>query len=393
MSHYQGIILELQDTGGSGQPTETTKDAASGIGFNDAPGRTLIRTAGAVSGLRFGEVAGGVSVTVIVSGAFANIGFNELPGQTVEMSVPADSGLRLGEVSGAFLANVIATGASAGLGFGEVAGGVLATVTAAGAVSTIGFGEETARVHEVSEVEILAGLGLGGTAGKNVEMQPGIFSGLGLGAFVGAIRDVNPGSVEGIAFGLTAGALNYSAWVRANKAAAVYRYYATITGAADGLADYELTGIKSIQYRMRSGEASYLSVVMGYTSTDAAAIQVRQNGEMVVDMAAVIDGVESLREELIRADLYSIRYDRGGESQSITLVGYKTRTYGGNDIELAGVIGETMLADGRMQYRCASPDFYLKPGDTAIYGGGQIKVWTVTCLVSPVLQFMDVAEA
>lgn len=393
MSHYQGIILELQDTGGgSGQPTETTKGSASGIGFSETPGRTLIRTAGAVSGLRFGEVAGGMSVTVTVGGAFANIGFSEIPGQTVEMSAPAGSGLRLGEVSGAFLANVIAAGASVGLGFDETAGGISATVTAAGASSTIGFGEETTRENEVSEVEMLAGLGFSGIAGKNVEMQPGILSGLGLGAFVGAIRDINPGSVEGLAFGLTAGALNYSAWVRANKAAAVYSYYATITGAADGLADYTLSGLKSIQIRARNNEPSYLSVSIPYSDSDIAAIQARQNGELVVDMAASIGGVEALREELLRTDFHSVRYDQGPRNRSITVIGYRTQTFGAGAVALDNVVTESMLADGKLHYRCAKPDFFLKPGHTVTYGANEFTAAMVSCIINPTYQFMEVQE-
>ena len=195
-----------------------------------------------------------------------------------------------------------------------------------------------------------------------------------------------------IGFSCQTGGFNYSAWVRTNLSRAVFRYYARITGAGDGLEDCDLAGLKSFQFRRRSGSPSYLSLSLVHSDSLLASISERSSGELVLDMAAVIDGVESLREELVRVDFYSCRYDKGGENRSISLVGYATQENAGSRVELIGVTTETLLADGRMQYRCARPDFYLKPGDTAFYDGNEFTVGQVSSIVSPISQLMDVTE-
>ena len=215
--------------------------------------------------------------------------------------------------------------------------------------------------------------------------------GFASGQMVGLEQDAF--SVSGIGFVSGSGGLNYSLWLRKNKEHAVYRYFARITGNANGIQDYELTAPKSIQLRMRSGETkSYLSFVIPYSQADLEAVQGRPDGQLIIDMVASIGGLESLREELLRADFYSIRFDRGPRSQSITLVGYGDQSFGPGFAELDNIVSEFMNADGTLRYRCAQPDFYLKPGHTAKFGENEIIVDTITCFIGEKKQYMEVSE-
>ena len=172
----------------------------------------------------------------------------------------------------------------------------------------------------------------------------------------------------------------------------VYRYYATLTGAPDGLSDYPLS-MKTVQFRNRDADPSYIGVSLAYSAETATAIAARPNGELVIEMSVLWNGTEVIREELSRADLYSMRYDRGASNASISLTAYASRGYTEKIVQLDAVQTETMLPDGRIQFRCARPDFYLRPGDTVLYGAHSILVGSVSCLITPVLTYMDVQEA
>ena len=297
-------------------------------------------------------------------------------------------GVGLSESLGANVEKI--AGIVAGLGLHAILDGQTEGLTEQGLDEGIALGETIGR--NVERVRgITAGLGLQGVAGLHDEGSR-VLAGLGLGEDIGASVELSRGFSAGLFLGESTGALNYSAWLRANKHLALYRYYSRLTGDADGLADYEFPGLKSFQFRMRSGFPSYLSLALVYTSALVSAISARSNGEIVLDMAAVVNGVESLREELIRTPFYSIRYDLGAASRSITLVGYQTRDYGGTRVELKDVTTETMMADGRMRFRCARPDFYLRPGDTAVHGAHEITVDSVSCMVGANAQSMDVSE-
>jgi SPRY domain len=259
--------------------------------------------------------------------------------------------------------------------------------------SQIGF-SVNADALSLANMGFAAGVGFAGTIdGALAVRNVGFWVGIGFADNVESRKSVDRSFTAAIGLTAGTGGSDFTKWLQANASHVVYRYFAKITGRADGIADYELSGLKSLQFRMRNGQPSYLSVVLNYTASEAEAIVARQNGEIVVDMVAIVAGEESLREQLLRTDFYSVRYDRGGSSQSISIVGYKTRSYSSNQVWLTGVVRETMLADGRLQFRCALPDFYLRPGDVAVYGTHQFTVGTVTCLVSPGSQFMDVSEA
>jgi len=237
------------------------------------------------------------------------------------------------------------------------------------------------------------GVGINDSIGLNFERRFGVANTIGYSDLSDASREITIGFEETIGLSIVNEQHNHTVWLLQNSDKSVYRFYGTLTGENDGLADYDLPGMRNFQFRSRSGDASYLSIVLPYSAAALSAISARQNGRLIVEMVAIVGGVESLRETLIETDFYSVRYDLGSLNRSISVVGYRTQTYGGQRVTLENIVTETMLADGRMQYRCARPDWYLKPGDTAVNGSDEITVGTINCIIGPTRQYMEVQEA
>jgi len=174
----------------------------------------------------------------------------------------------------------------------------------------------------------------------------------------------------------------------------VILYYFTLTGAADGVADATIP-ISSFQARHRNGESTYLSVVIPDYDTYEDIIDARSNGQMIIRMAFSHAGAVYHSEEILRVDLDTngIRKDQGGRSQSITLVGHRTETYSPQTLTLKNVTYRRTGNAGEISYRCAVPDIFLRPGDTAVYGSDSFTVGSITYSVSSGYTSMDVTEA
>jgi hypothetical protein len=166
-------------------------------------------------------------------------------------------------------------------------------------------------------------------------------------------------------------------------------YFLTLTGAPDGLADIVIP-MESFQARHRSGDPSYLSVVIPGVD-NAAAIAARSNGEMVIHMSKAMGGVIYHTEEILRVELETIRTDEGSVNQSITLDGHKTTTYPAKIVALEGVTYQSVNG-GKKLYRCATPNISLRPGDTATYAGDSFTVGLITYYVNATQQSMEVSE-
>jgi hypothetical protein len=185
---------------------------------------------------------------------------------------------------------------------------------------------------------------------------------------------------------------NYTAWFRANRDRAVIRYYCILTGAADGLSDLTIP-ISSFQASKRTGESTYLSVVvpgMAY----AEQIADRSNGEVVIYMAYLLDGVESLREEILRVELEQINPQEGARSRSITLIGHKTVTYDARAVSIQGC-NYKYTSGGSRGFRFPQADPYLNPGDalTVIDTDDALTVDYITYAISARgAKFMEVRE-
>lgn len=256
----------------------------------------------------------------------------------------------------------------------------------------IGFADAQAGEAEVG---MTSTIGFTETMDNDLELAGQIFEGIGFNVVTDGVNASVWNSAMGIGFTEIAEAFNLSAYLRQYAETLVITYEATLTGAADGLSDYLIPRFRSIQIRLRQGDPSYLGVVLVYSSDALGEIQSRSNGTLVVDMIGKADGAEILREPLMIADLENIRYDRGVESQSITLVGYRTQTFtgGAEPIALPAVMTESMSNEGLMRFRCALPDFYLKPGYLASYDIHEITVGSIVYNIAGDGQvYMDVSE-
>jgi|GEM_PF-3993476 len=192
----------------------------------------------------------------------------------------------------------------------------------------------------------------------------------------------------------TVEALNWTSWLADNRHLAIPRYYLTLTGDADGETDLEIP-IESFQMRLRTGDPSYLECIVPNVDDYLSDINARINGDLKLEMAWVVDGTESVRETLVTVDLDDARTDQGPRSESITLKGSRTNTPATKTTYLQDVTYRS-LNEGKLHIRCAVPDVYLQPGDTAKYEtddfSDSFTVGRITCIVAANRQQMDVVE-
>jgi hypothetical protein len=142
---------------------------------------------------------------------------------------------------------------------------------------------------------------------------------------------------------------------------AIIRYFCILTGAADGTTDLTLP-MKSFQARRRSGDPTYLSVVIP-TVDYASEIAARPNGTLKIQQAYEQNGVIKQTETIMETDLEEVSPDEGGTNQSTTLTGYSTSSFSAKSVSLRGVTYRT-ISSGKYRYRLARPYIFLNPGDT-----------------------------
>lgn len=133
-------------------------------------------------------------------------------------------------------------------------------------------------------------------------------------------------------------------------------YSCTLTGTTD-----VVLPISSFQCRARSGEQTYLSVVVpGLDYADD--ISSRSDGQIIVYAQYVVGGVVRLTKELARVNLSDITIHDGTQNKSIVLIGYRQETFTSKAVTMTGYTYYN-LNDGEYRYRFATPDFTLNPGD------------------------------
>lgn len=142
-------------------------------------------------------------------------------------------------------------------------------------------------------------------------------------------------------------------------------YIFTLTGDADGTTDIEIP-LSSFQARLRSGDPTYLSVIIPGMD-QAAAINARPNGLMKIDAAYKTGDIWTQRKTIIQANLEDIRIDQGTTNQSITLTGHKQKTYTAKAVTLTGQTYKNSI-NGEIRYRFAEPNMDLNPGDIVTVG-------------------------
>lgn len=181
----------------------------------------------------------------------------------------------------------------------------------------------------------------------------------------------------------------WAKWITAHHREITRLYYLTLTGDADGLSDL-IVPMASFQTRRRDGDPTFMAAVIpGISYYDA--IVARSSGELVIDMAYQLNGAIAYQEELVRVEYENIRYYQGGRNQSLIVEGHKTESFTPKGIDLKGVTYKA-IDNGLTRFRCAAPEMFVNPGDTAKYGGDEIIVAEMVMSVSPDLASMELAE-
>lgn len=228
--------------------------------------------------------------------------------------------------------------------------------------------------------EISETVGIAAQVAAYAEREGAATGGAGIGDTVSSDGEIDAQFDDIVGVADDTDGFNWTQWLAGNREFAVTRFYLTITGENDLTTDIEIP-MSSFQARKRTENPTYVSVVVPFTNEAAAALEARANGEIVIEMAYLVDGQESVREEILRADLEQINLQQGTSSRSIMLIGHKTIAYANQDTQLSSPTYK-YTSDGRRGFRFASPDPYLNPGDTAIVGDEEFTVDSVLYLVS-----------
>jgi len=172
--------------------------------------------------------------------------------------------------------------------------------------------------------------------------------------------------------------MEWPGWLTLYGKEATKYYYCTLTGAADSLADL-IIPMSSFQARRKDGDPTFLSLVTPGTSQKTA-IEARANGQMVITCKYVVTGQDDRSAEIMRVDYEEVREDSGSKNQSLTLLGHITDSYQAKTVTL---LDPTYKRDddGDLAYRCATPDPFLNPGDTAEYGSDSFTVKGVVYII------------
>jgi hypothetical protein len=173
-----------------------------------------------------------------------------------------------------------------------------------------------------------------------------------------------------------------------NTENAEIKYTFVLTGTNDDTTDITIP-MSSFQSRLRSGDPTYLSIVVPSVNY-AGAVSARPNGELIVYMHYYSGGLLLQTEEIIRVDLEDINISEGSKSKSIVLTGHKTQTTGGKTVTLKNPTYRN-LYQGKYTYRCATPDIFLRPGDTVVCGEDIFTANLITYIVSVAQQSMEVS--
>ena len=165
-------------------------------------------------------------------------------------------------------------------------------------------------------------------------------------------------------------------------------YIFTLTGAADGVDDI-IIPIKSFQSRLKSGDPTYLSIVISGTDY-ASEINLRLNGDLVVRMGYLSNSEIILSEIISIVDFENIIIYDGTINKTITLDGHRTETFTPKEINLTGSSYKNLTA-GKLRYRC-TPNLYVRPGDTVNIDNDSFTIENITYSVSPELETFEVSE-
>ncbi|MFZ7127006.1 MAG: hypothetical protein ACOWWM_12715 [Desulfobacterales bacterium] len=167
-------------------------------------------------------------------------------------------------------------------------------------------------------------------------------------------------------------------------------YRCTLTGDADSLPDLPLP-VRSFQARRRTGEPSYLQVVIPDVSLEPG-IEARPNGQIVVERVTTEGGVEISAVEIVRVNAEPLRTDLGAAARAITLTGYRQTTNGSPAAREIRDVMEVRQGESATVI-VAAVDPAVQPGDTAQAQGlgVEFEIATVGYLVNARRATMEVS--
>ena len=165
-------------------------------------------------------------------------------------------------------------------------------------------------------------------------------------------------------------------------------YTFTLTGSADGVDDIVIP-IRSFHSRLKSGDPTYLSIVIPGTNY-ASEINLRLNGDLIVRMGYLSNSGIILSEIISIVDFENIIIYDGTTNKTIILDGHRTETFTPKEINLTGSSYKNITA-GKLRYRC-TPNLYVRPGDTVNIDDDSFTIENITYSVSPELETFEVSE-
>lgn len=147
--------------------------------------------------------------------------------------------------------------------------------------------------------------------------------------------------------------------------------------------------ITSFQARFKSGDPSFLSVVTpGLEYTDEIVARV---GDLLrVYMVKTYRDGNVTREMLGEVTQDALRLDEGARNQSITINGHGTYTHSSKAVTLKHPQYKAVYG-GTTRYRC-SPDFHVRPGDTATIGDDTLLISAITWAVTVGSELMEISS-
>jgi hypothetical protein len=214
--------------------------------------------------------------------------------------------------------------------------------------------------------------------------EPGRVTTAGAGSvFTARVLTPEPGTVK------TAGSIT-TATVLAILTGAQRRYECKLTADGQIPVVIPMAGFTS---RQRAGEPSYSEVSIPGLDC-LGQIMNRSTGSFTVSMLLVINGIALQREVLFESPIDRMTITGNDRRQNIVLSGNRPAipNTGQQVIPLSGVTYRG-FANGMTTLRTATPDIYLKPGDTVTYRDDGFVARSITYSFSSTGSFMEVREA
>jgi len=183
----------------------------------------------------------------------------------------------------------------------------------------------------------------------------------------------------------------------------VIKYYMTIT--ATGYSDLTLP-MSSFQARdtwsstfsvagiQWSSSIIFLSVVIPGVTYESTINSMRAaSGQFYVEMAYFYGGVESFREEIVRANIEDVYSYHGARNKTIRIDGHRGVAFpSATTHALEGVSYQSKLDGSINAWRTAVPNLNMKAGHSATYDSETIStIKQITTIVSPTYQYQEIS--